>query len=121
MARLRSRLIDTVAARSLLLMQIRKQGLAGEWDKVDALWPQMDEIETAEVLRGEVTATRVAAFSREPIRSSPLLKTRIRRMCDELADLVKQYLDPTAVENLRTELSELRAVDESEMKRASGS
>ncbi len=121
LARLRSRLIDTVAARSLLLMQIRKQGLAGEWDKVDALWPQMDEIETAEVLRGEVTATRVAAFSREPIRSSPLLKTRIRRMCDELADLVKQYLDPTAVENLRTELSELRAVDESEMKRASGS
>jgi hypothetical protein len=113
-ASLQAELVDTVARRAVLMSQARARAKSREWEAVAVILKQVDEMPKAPAFAGDINAIRIPALKVARAHRDRTTEARIQKLCDELAELVTNYLDEEKFKDLREELAEMRqlAADE---------
>ncbi len=113
-ASLQAELVDTVARRAVLMSQARARAKARDWEAVAVVVKQIDDMPKAPAFAGNINAIRVPALKTARARRDRTTEARIQKLCDELGELVTNYLNEEKIKELREELAEMRqlAADE---------
>jgi hypothetical protein len=107
-ASLQAELVDTVARRAVLMSVARARAKAREWEAVAAILKQLDGMPKAPEFGVKINAIRVPALKTARARRDRTTEARIQKLCDELGELVTNYLDEEKTKELREELAEIR-------------
>lgn len=111
LAILQDRLIEAVARRAGLIATIQSLAKAGKWEQVDAQLKELAALPEANVYLKQLTGIRVAALEKAQSARNRTAEARIRRLCDDMTQLIREYLNPDRVAKLREEVAELRKLD----------
>jgi hypothetical protein len=109
-AMLQARLVDLVARRTVLMAQIRRHAKAAQWEAVDAVLKQLADLPKAAAFVAELEAVRVPALRRAREQKDRGLEGRIKKLCDDTAEMINAYLDPDKLRELQEEMAELKQV-----------
>ena len=108
---LTGKLIDLVARRSTYMALSKLWAGKKEWKKVD------EEIRKLEALPGAEEFQTLLTTIREPalVEANRIRRRRtaakIRKMSDQMSELINRYLDAESIISFKTELNELRALN----------
>jgi hypothetical protein len=96
------------------MSQARARARAREWEAVAVVLKQLDQMPKAPVFAAGINAIRMPALKTARARRDRTTEARVQKLCDELAELVTNYLDEEKIKELREELAEMRqlAADE---------
>lgn len=96
-------LMDLVTRRTLLLAQARRAMEEGEFDEAERLLTEARSLKTRERFINEINQRQ-----RVTVCDDPLSQRRVDAMFDQIKNLVIEFLNPSAVEQLTQELSRRR-------------
>ena len=113
---LEAELIDTVARRAMLMAVATSQSRKEQWDKVDDIFKQLDELPKAKFFETKLTAIRFPATKAAEERKDRRAQGKINKLCNQMRDSIRQHLDPTQPKELKVELDELRTLDKQDQK-----
>lgn len=114
---LKGRLVDVVARRATFIARTRVLAKSEDWKGVDELLKQIEMLPKVKDFEIQVANVRVPALEEAAKRKDRLLEARIRQLTGDAEQLVRRYLDPEKLKELREELAELRSLDlKSELK-----
>lgn len=108
---LQNELIDTVARRAGILARLLRLGGNGQWETVDRLLLQLDQLPAVSDFESRLTAISVPPLNSAIHTGDRATVARIRRMVKRQQELILRYLDPDRVRAVREELIELRQLD----------
>lgn len=117
-AQIQSELVDAVARRAVLAALVRNRAKTREWSAVDDLLKQMAAMPKASNFSADLNSVRINAGKEARARKERITEDRIRKLCDETAELITYYLDDAKEKELREEIAELRQIAEDEAKAA---
>lgn len=109
-AQLQSELVDTVAKRAVVAALARKRAKDREWSAVDNYLKQLTAMPKATAFAADLSAIRLNALKTARSRKDKITETRIQKLCDETATLIKDYLDEDKLKELREEIAELKQI-----------
>ncbi len=104
---LQGQLIDAVALRNTRFAQIRQSAKKNDWKDVQSQLDDLAKLPDAKSFLDQLAAIRVPAVTAAKARKDRAGEARINRLCDEMAELIRQYLNEEKVKNLRDEMAEL--------------
>ena len=113
---LQGQLIEAVAARNTATARIRAAVKKNEAVIAKAAEAELRKLPYAQFYLDRVSAIRVPAVKAAKSRRDRAGETRINRMCDETADLIRQYLNEDKRQAVYEELKELHTEDDAEKK-----
>jgi hypothetical protein len=113
-ATLQAELVDAVARRAVLMSQAKSRAKAGQWEAMSEILKQLDDMPKAGAFAININAIRQPALKAARARRDRTTEERIKKLCDEAAELVTNYLDEEKLKELKEELTELQqlAADE---------
>src|SRR5262249_60822222 len=85
---------------------------------VDELLRQLAAMPKASGFSADLNTIRINGGKEARVRKERLTEERIRKLCDETAELITHYLDETREKELREEVTELREIADDEAKAA---
>lgn len=109
-AQLQSELIDTVARRAVLGALVRSRAKAQDWAKADAYLETLAAMPGTGSYLAELTAVRLPGLKAARARKDRATELRMKKLCDDLADLIKTYLNEDQLKELREELAEFKTI-----------
>jgi hypothetical protein len=107
-AQLKGRLVDLVAKRFTLLSRARLFAKQKDATRVQEQLAALEALPGPNDFQQELNGIRVPAIEAARRRNDRLAQRRIERLCSETADLIRRYLDPDKVRQLREEIEELQ-------------
>jgi len=105
---LQGQLIETVAARNTVYARIRAKIKKNELSIDEDEEKEVRGLPDAGVYLERLIAVRVPAVKAAKLRRDRASEARVNRMCDEMVDLIRQYLNEDKRRQLLEELKELR-------------
>lgn len=109
-SQLQSELVDTVARRAVMAAMIRNRAKSRQWTEVDAFFNKLQAMPGTTVFAADLSAIRVNSIKTARSHKDKATELRIQKLCDETAELIKNYLDDDKVRELREEIAELKKV-----------
>lgn len=106
---LQGQLIEAVAARSTAIARVRAAIKKNEADRAKTAAAELRKLPDASFYLDKVIAIRVPSVKAAKARKDRPGEARINRMCDEMNDLIKQYLNEDKRQVVFEELKELQA------------
>jgi hypothetical protein len=110
--RLQGELIEAVAARNTAAASVRLAVKKNDAVRAKQAVADLKKLPDAQVYLDRVTAIRVPALKLAQSRKDRAGEARIKRMCDEMTELVKQYLSEDKRQAVLEELKELVTDDD---------
>ena len=107
---LQDKLVDAVAARQALMISLRKLAKREQWDVVEEGRRRLDQMPGPARLLQDLTGVRVPAVQAARERKDRPTEVRVNRLCDETAEMIRDYLAEDKVKIFREELAELERV-----------
>lgn len=107
-------LVDLVARRALLMAAARKYSKDRKWDNAKAALTQLAQLPSLDSFTRELLAVRQTSLESARKQKDGATELRIKKLCDETADLIKHYLDNEKVKTLSEEVDELKRVEDEE-------
>lgn len=104
-------LVEAVASRNTVAARARAAIKKNEVDKAKAAAAELKELPGEQFYLNKVIAIRVPAVKAAKSRRDRAGEARINRMCDEMVELIKQYLGEDKRQAIFEELKELTAED----------
>jgi len=111
---LKSRLVDTVAQRALLLGRARAQARNSQWEEVDRQTAALDRLPGVDQFESELNAVRVPAVDAARQQNDRVGELRIEKLCRNASQLIGRFLDEDKVRAVKEEIDELRKLDKQE-------
>jgi hypothetical protein len=105
---LQGQLIDTVAMRNTKFAAIRAAMTKNDLERAASEELELRKLPDAQVFLDRVVGVRVPAVQAAKARKDRSGEIRIHRMCDELSELIRQYLNEDKRRQIREELKELK-------------
>ena len=96
-------MVDVVTRREVLVTRTRARIEAGKFDEAEALIDQARRLPTAQEFMLKLTQQQKTVHSGDPD-----VQAKIKGLFRDTEQLVRQHLDPQAVEAIRRELREAR-------------
>ena len=109
---LQGQLIEAVAARTTTTAKIRAAVKKNDAKRANAALVELKKLPGAQFYLDRVVAIRVPSVKVAKSRKDRADEARINRMCDEMGDLIRQYLNEDKRQMVQEELKELHAEDE---------
>ena len=103
---LQSELVDIVARREVLMARARGASKKAEWELVTDLQKQVEALPTLENFLARIEALKNPAVQTAKRNKDKAQESRIIRMCRQITETAKQYLDPLKVNEFTTEIEE---------------
>ncbi len=111
-ALVQARLVDTVARRAVLMAQAKSRAKAGEWDAMENAWKEVKDMRQAASFISEIGVIRIRAVKAARARRDHSTEQRVVKLCNETLELVTNYLDDEKLANFRTDLDDLKRLDQ---------
>jgi hypothetical protein len=111
---LKSRLVDTVAQRALLLGRARAQARNAKWDEVDRHTAALDQLPGVDQFESEINAVRVQGVEAARRKNDRMGERRIEKLYRDASQLIGRFLDEDKIRMIKEEIEELRKLDEQE-------
>ena len=108
---LQGQLIDAVAVRNTQIGLIRVAAKQRDWKEQESRLAGLSKLEDAQSFLDRLAAVRVSAVNAAKTRKDKTAEARINRLCDEIATLIRQYLNEDRIKQLNEEAAELRKAD----------
>ncbi len=116
LALLEAELIDTVARRALLMAMATSHSRKDKWDQVDGIFEQLDDLPKTKFFESKLTAIRFPAIKAAEELRDRRSQSKIKKLCNQMLQSIRQHLDPTKPKELKAELEELRKLDDADRK-----
>jgi hypothetical protein len=110
LAQLQSELVDVVARRAVLASLARHRAKARDWPRAEESLRQLTAQKDASEFLADLNAIRLPGLQAARARKDRATELRAAKLCDELAGLIKQYLDDDKLKQVREEVAEFRAI-----------
>ena len=104
---LQGELVDAVAVRNTQFALIRAAAKKSDWKRVRTKLDELSKLSDPKSFLDRLAAIRVPAVNAAKARKDRAAEARINRLCDEMAELIKQYLNEDKIKQLREEMAEL--------------
>ncbi len=104
---LQGELIDAVGVRNTQFATIRSAGKQNDWQQVRSKLDDLSKLPDPKSFLDRLSAIRVPAVNAAKARRDRAAETRINRLCDEMAELIKQYLSEDKLKQFQEEMAEL--------------
>jgi len=109
-AQLQSELVDTVARRAVLSALARNRAKARDWEGVDDYLKQVAAVPKSTTFLASLNAIRINGLDASRAQKDRMTELRVKRLCDETAELIKNYLEDDKLSELREEITELKQI-----------
>jgi hypothetical protein len=109
---LQSRLIDTIAKRSVVMAMIKNRRAKSEWNKVDESLKELDSLPTLEEFTDEVEGIQFRSKEKAKARNDRRSISRIDRLGREVLKVAAIHLDQEKLDEFREETREMRTLDQ---------
>ncbi|MEZ6044759.1 MAG: hypothetical protein R3C11_04095 [Planctomycetaceae bacterium] len=106
---LKGRIVELIAMRSSIMAEIKVAALKNKWDEVDALLPRLDELDTAEELKGQLNTIRVLPMQEAERLGNKVGARRIDALARKTAPFIDKYLGSKAIESFKDQIEADRA------------
>lgn len=117
---LQGQLIEAVAARNTAIARVRAAIKKNESDRAKTAADDLRKLPDASFYLDRVIAIRVPSVKAAKARKDRPGEARINRMCDDMNDLIKQYLNEDKRQVVFEELKELQADEAADKQQADG-
>lgn len=104
---LQGQLVDAVALRNTHFAAIRAEAKRNEFKRVREKLDEIPRLPDATLFLDRLAAIRVAGVNAAKSRRDRAAETRINRLCDDMATLVRQYLGDDKAKTLTEEMTDL--------------
>ena len=104
---LQGELVDAVAVRNTQFATIRSAAKKNERKQARSKLDDLSKLPDPNSFLDRLAAIRVPAVKAAKARKDRAAEARINRLCDEMAELIKQYLNEDKLKQFREELAEL--------------
>lgn len=104
---LQGELVDAVAVRNTQFATIRAAAKQNDWKLVRTKLDALSKLAEPTLFLDRLAAVRVPAINAAKARKDRAAEARINRLCDEMAELIKQYLNEDKLKQFREEMAEL--------------
>jgi len=104
---LQGELVDAVAVRSTQFATIRAAAKKNDWKQVRVKLDDLSRLPDPKSFLDRLAAIRVPAVNAAKVRKDRPAEVRINRLCDEMAELINQYLNEDKLKQFREEMTEL--------------
>lgn len=108
---LQSRLIDTIAKRSVVMAMIRNRRQKSEWDKVDESLKELASLPTLEQFTNQVETIQFASKERARARNDRRTVSRIDKLGKQVLKVAAIHLDTEKLDEFLEETREMRELD----------
>ena len=109
-AQLQSELVDTVARRAVLSALARNRAKARDWEGADDYLKQVAAVPKSTTFLASLNAIRINGLDASRAQKDRMTELRVKRLCDETAELIKNYLEDEKLNELREEIAELKQI-----------
>jgi hypothetical protein len=109
-AQLQSELVDTVARRAVVAAMARNRAKSRQWTEVDEFLKKLQTMPGATAFAADLSAIRLNSIKTARSHKDKATELRIQKLCDETAELIRNYLDDDKVRELQEEIVELKKV-----------
>lgn len=109
-AQLQSELVDTVARRAVLSALARSRAKARDWEAADTYLKQVSIVPKSSTFMTSLNAIRINGLEASRAQKDKATELRVKRLCDETAALIKDYLEDDKLAELREEIAELKQI-----------
>lgn len=109
-AQLQSELVDAVARRALLASMARNRAKARDWERSDEHLKAISTLPGAREFFDDLNTIRQPGLKAARARKDRTTELRIQKLCDDLAVLIKAYLEEDKLQEVLEEIAELRTV-----------
>lgn len=118
LAVLNGELIEAVASLSMKMSRIRKWAKNKEWTKVDAGIRKLEsELSPKLIFQEKLNVVRVTAVEAAQKQKNRAAQSRIASLCRDTSSRIDRFLDPTGIIDFKTEIQDLRQLQERAPKR----
>ena len=104
---LQGELVDAVAIRTTQFATIRSAAKQSDWKQVRAKMNDLPKLADPKSFLDRLAAIRVPTVNAAKARKDRTAEVRINRLCDEMAELINQYLNEDKLKQFREEVAEL--------------
>ena len=104
---LQGELVDAVAVRNTQFATIRSAAKKSDWKQVRAKLADLSKLTDPKSFLDRLAAIRVPAVNAAKARRDRAAEVRINRLCEEMAELIRQYLNEDKLKQFREEMAEL--------------
>ncbi|MEK6258211.1 MAG: hypothetical protein AABP62_06280 [Planctomycetota bacterium] len=104
---LQGELVDAVAVRNTQFATIRSTAKKRDWKQVRTKLDDLSKLPDPKSFLNRLAAIRVPAVKAAKARKDRPAEVRINRLCDEMAELINQYLNEDKLKQFREEMAEL--------------
>ena len=104
---LQGELVDAVAVRNTQFATIRAAAKKYDWKQVRAKLDDLSKLPDPKSFLDRLAAIRVPTVHAAKARKDRPAEVRINRLCDEMAELIRQYLNEDKLKQFREEITEL--------------
>jgi len=109
-AQLQSELVDTVARRAVLSALARSRAKARDWESVENYLKEVATVPKSAAFMTNLNAIRINGLEASRAQKDKATELRVKRLCDETASLIKDYLEDDKLAELRDEIAELKQI-----------
>lgn len=116
LAILQAAVIDAVSRRAVVMARIRRDARLGLWPAVKSGLKELDSLPNLEKFRSDLAGLQLPAQSLARADRDRQTESRIKRMCQETAEMMARFLSEEPVVTLRGEINDLEtALRDAEM------
>ncbi len=115
LALLESALIISVTKRTILFARVKKLLLDNKWDRIEAIFKELNKLEKPETFKQQLSAIRVNAI--EKVGKNRKAANQIKKLCQNMGKLINRYIDPRKIRDFQTEVSSLKDENETDVKK----
>lgn len=108
---LQSRLIDTIAKRSVVMAMIKSRRAKGEWDKVDESLKELSSLPTLQEFTSQVETIQFLPKERARERKDRQTVSRIDKLGQQVLKVAAIHLDTEKMDQFLEETREMRDLD----------
>jgi len=120
LAVLNGELIEAVASLSMKMSRIRKSAKSNDWKKVDVAIRELEsDISPKQIFQEKLNVIQVTAVKEAQAQKNRSAQSRIASLCRVTSGRIERFLDPTAIIDLKTEINDLKQLQEKDPKRRS--
>ncbi len=109
-ALLQASLVDLAAQRAVLMALVRKRAADKDFAASDALFKKIDETAKPPALLAELNTIRSPNMKLARDQRDKATEARIKKLCDDTAEIINVHFGPERIAELREEIDELKAV-----------
>lgn len=105
---LQQELIDLVATREVIMARARGAATKMDWQKFDEFMKELEALPTQQSFITRIDTLQLQAVYRAQQLKDKVQESRVKKLCFDISESAKKYLDPARVIDFRQEMRDLR-------------